>query len=59
MMRSSELVDGIEVKDENGNVIGVSKIAARKAVFETALSRVALPAPILVLPPIIMAGLEK
>ncbi|XP_047128127.1 sideroflexin-5 isoform X1 [Hydra vulgaris] len=59
IMRSGELKDGIDVEDENGNVIGVSKIAAKQAVFETALSRVFLPAPILIFPPLIMSALEK
>ena len=59
IMRSGELKDGIDVEDDNGNVIGVSRIAAKQAVWETALSRVFLPAPILIFPPLIMAALEK
>ncbi|XP_057306614.1 sideroflexin-5-like [Hydractinia symbiolongicarpus] len=59
MMRQNELQEGVEVEDENGNVVGSSKIAASKAVYETAISRVLLPAPILIFPPLIMAWLEK
>ena len=30
MMRQNELKEGVEVTDETGNVVGSSKIAARK-----------------------------
>eukprot|EP00064_Thunnus_orientalis_P006189 superscaffoldBa00000635_g6205 len=59
LMRHSELSEGISVLDDNGNVVGTSKMAARHALLETALTRVVLPMPILVLPPMIMAALEK
>lgn len=59
LMRHSELSEGVSVLDEEGNVVGVSKVAARHALLETALTRVVLPMPILVLPPMIMAVLEK
>ncbi|XP_062589452.1 sideroflexin-5-like [Saccostrea cucullata] len=59
LMRNSELSTGIEVQDHNGNVIGKSKIAAEKALMETAVTRMFLPAPILVIPPVIMSVLEK
>ncbi|KAM9841999.1 sideroflexin-5a isoform 1-T2 [Aulostomus maculatus] len=59
LMRHSELSEGIRVLDDNGNVVGTSRVAARHALLETALTRVVLPVPILVLPPIIMAALEK
>uniref|UniRef100_A0A3Q3FEC7 Sideroflexin 5b n=1 Tax=Labrus bergylta TaxID=56723 RepID=A0A3Q3FEC7_9LABR len=58
-MRHSELSEGISVLDEHGNVVGTSKVAARHALLETALTRVVLPMPILVLPPMIMTALEK
>lgn len=59
LMRNSELSEGINVLDKNGKVVGTSKIAAEKALKETALTRAFLPAPILVIPPIIMTALEK
>lgn len=59
LMRHNELSEGIDVLDRNGNVVGSSRIAAKHALIETALTRVALPLPIFVLPPIIMAFLEK
>uniref|UniRef100_A0A667XCS8 Sidoreflexin n=1 Tax=Myripristis murdjan TaxID=586833 RepID=A0A667XCS8_9TELE len=59
LMRHNELSEGIDVLDNNGNVVGSSKIAARHAIMETAFTRVALPMPIFVLPPIIMSYLER
>ncbi|KAI3367415.1 hypothetical protein L3Q82_026270 [Scortum barcoo] len=59
LMRHSELSEGISVLDDDGNVVGTSRVAARHALLETALTRVVLPMPILVLPPMIMAALEK
>ncbi|XP_033966772.1 sideroflexin-5a isoform X2 [Pseudochaenichthys georgianus] len=59
LMRHSELSEGISVLDDNGNVVGTSKVAAKHALLETALTRVVMPMPILMLPPIIMAALEK
>ncbi|KAG2466002.1 sideroflexin-5-like isoform X2 [Polypterus senegalus] len=59
LMRHSELAEGIDVLDANGNAVGSSKIAAKRALMETALTRVVLPMPILVLPPLIMSFLEK
>lgn len=59
LMRNNELTEGIEVLDQNRNTVGTSKIAARKAVVSTAGTRVFLPAPLLIIPPIIMNALEK
>ncbi|XP_017576920.1 sideroflexin-5a [Pygocentrus nattereri] len=59
LMRHSELSEGVSVLDENGNVVGTSKIAARCALLETAVTRVVLPVPILVLPPMLMTVLER
>uniref|UniRef100_A0A3Q2D0W4 Sidoreflexin n=1 Tax=Cyprinodon variegatus TaxID=28743 RepID=A0A3Q2D0W4_CYPVA len=59
LMRHTELSDGIEVLDDSGQVVGTSKVAAKHALMETALTRVVMPMPIMVLPPMIMAVLEK
>ncbi|XP_061690794.1 sideroflexin-5b isoform X2 [Syngnathoides biaculeatus] len=59
LMRHNELSEGIDVLDANGNVVGSSKIAAAHAIAETAFTRVVLPMPIFVLPPIIMSYLER
>ncbi|KAL5021406.1 hypothetical protein ScPMuIL_000561 [Solemya velum] len=59
LMRNNELAVGIDVVDKNEKVVGTSKVAAKKALFETALTRVFLPAPILLIPPVIMSMFEK
>ncbi|XP_031566992.1 sideroflexin-5-like [Actinia tenebrosa] len=59
LMRNQELFTGIDVKDKDGNIIGTSKIAARNAIFETALTRIFLPAPVLIIPALVMAPLER
>uniref|UniRef100_A0A0N5A0E2 Sidoreflexin n=1 Tax=Parastrongyloides trichosuri TaxID=131310 RepID=A0A0N5A0E2_PARTI len=58
-MRLPEVDTGIDVYDRDGKVIGVSKVAAKKAVFETALTRAFLPIPLLLAPPCIMPFIEK
>ncbi|CAJ0574796.1 unnamed protein product, partial [Mesorhabditis spiculigera] len=58
-MRGSEMQTGIEVYDREGTVIGVSKVAAKQAVTDTALTRAFLPVPLLALPPCIMPFFEK
>ncbi|KAG7509628.1 sideroflexin-5 isoform X1 [Solea senegalensis] len=59
LMRHTEPSEGISVLDDDGNVVGTSRIAARHALLETALTRVVMPMPILLLPPMIMSTLEK
>ncbi|CAL8356009.1 unnamed protein product [Merluccius merluccius] len=59
LMRHSELAEGIDVLDSDGNVVGSSRIAAKNAIMETAFTRVVLPMPIFVLPPILMSYLER
>lgn len=59
LMRNSELWEGIEVLDKHGNTVGTSQAAAKKALKETAITRMFLPAPILLIPPLVMSFLEK
>jgi len=59
LMRRSELSSGISIMGDKGQHLGNSTEAAKKALMETALTRIILPAPILVLPPIIMGFIEK
>uniref|UniRef100_A0A8C4WRJ8 Sideroflexin 5a n=1 Tax=Eptatretus burgeri TaxID=7764 RepID=A0A8C4WRJ8_EPTBU len=59
LMRHGELSDGIDVLQADGCVVGSSRIAAKQALLDTSLTRIVLPMPILVLPPVIMAWLEK
>ncbi|KAI0214459.1 Sideroflexin-5, partial [Lamellibrachia satsuma] len=59
LMRNSELSEGIDVFDKKNNSVGTSKVAAKKALIETAITRMVLPAPILIIPPVIMTMIEK
>lgn len=59
LMRHSELQDGISVLDDGGTVVGTSKLAARHALLETAVTRMLMPVPILLLPPLAMTFLER
>lgn len=59
LMRMHELDEGIEVLDKEGEVVGTSKVAAKKALQEMAVTRACLPMPLLTLPPLIMSALEK
>lgn len=59
LMRQTELKKGIAVKDSTGKVHGFSQKAAKDAIYQTMLSRVVLPAPLLLVPPIAMMMIEK
>ncbi|XP_066278337.1 sideroflexin-5-like isoform X2 [Branchiostoma lanceolatum] len=59
LMRNNELREGIEVTDKEGHLVGSSKIAAKHALFETAVTRAFLPVPILLLPPLVMSVVER
>lgn len=59
LMRRSELKNGIAIKDHEGTVHGVSKAAAKSAIFQTMLTRIVLPAPLLVIPPALMMAIQK
>ena len=53
LMRQKEIKEGVSVFNEDGSVeYGKSKKAGRKAILQTALSRVILPIPVLVFPAI-------
>lgn len=59
LMRRMELETGIYVKSADGTVHGLSQAAAHEAIFQTAITRVVLPAPLLITPPIVMMGLQR
>lgn len=59
LMRKHELKEGIEVLDAEGKVVGTSQVAAKNAVRDTVITRMILPAPILAIPPLVMAALER
>ncbi|KYQ94203.1 sideroflexin [Tieghemostelium lacteum] len=59
IMRRNETVNGIDVRDKDGNVYGKSKVAGREAVYKVAFSRAATSFPALLLPNIVMTLFEK
>ncbi|KAK0393034.1 hypothetical protein QR680_000025 [Steinernema hermaphroditum] len=56
---ATSLASTLNVCDKSGNVLGISKVAAKKAVYETAMTRAFLPVPLLLAPPCIMPFLER
>lgn len=58
-VRSEETETGIQVFDRNGNPVGVSKVAAKKAVWETALSRALLFATTAAVPQLMVMLLQR
>ena len=50
LMRKDELLDGIDVRDINGNILGKSKIAGQAAVSMTIATRIIYLAPMLWMP---------
>ena len=58
-MRMGEMDKGIKIYDEEGECYGVSKCSAKKAVLQTAFSRMILPLPIFAIPGISMFMLDK
>lgn len=59
LMRQSEIIDGIDVQDENENIIGKSRVAPVKGITQVIIARIAMCAPGMVLMPFIMERLEK
>lgn len=59
LMRGKELTEGIAVTDEQGNVVGKSPKAGLSAVSQVAISRVLTNAPTLIIPPLVLASLQK
>ncbi|KAJ3121807.1 hypothetical protein HK098_003348 [Nowakowskiella sp. JEL0407] len=59
LMRRKELVDGIDVYNRKGELLGKSTAAGSAAVSQVAVSRVATAFPAVFLPGIVMSQLEK
>jgi hypothetical protein len=57
-MRKTELEKGIDILDDEGRPLGKSKVAAHKAVAQTANSRFFLAIPIFI-PPVILYSIER
>ncbi|KAI8041231.1 hypothetical protein M5D96_005485 [Drosophila gunungcola] len=58
-MRQNEILNGIEVKNEDGEIVGQSRLAAIKGIGEVVISRIAMAAPGMLVLPLIMERLEK
>ncbi|CAK4685273.1 hypothetical protein LEN26_010621 [Aphanomyces euteiches] len=59
LMRQQELINGIAVETADGDVIGKSKVAAQTAVLQVVPSRILMAVPGMVIPPVVIAALEK
>jgi len=59
IMRRNEMKEGIQVTDDEGNPLGLSPKAGKRAVAQVALSRVLTSLPALVFPPVVMSALDK
>lgn len=59
LMRQNEIINGIDVQDDKGHVIGQSRFAAVKGISQVVLSRILMAAPGMLVLPIIMERLEK
>eukprot|EP00053_Salpingoeca_punica_P004891 m.51520 g.51520 ORF g.51520 m.51520 type:complete len:329 (-) comp12997_c0_seq1:463-1449(-) len=58
-IRYPELVEGVRVYDQNGKDRGMSKEAGRDALFKCSLARVIWTVPGMLIPPVIMAALDR
>jgi len=59
LMRQRELLHGIPVFDDNGNRLGDSKVAAKRAIAMTVISRITMALPGMCIPPFFMNRLEE
>lgn len=59
LMRQDELINGVEVQDEAGTVIGKSRVAAAKGISQVVLSRITMAAPGMLLLPVLMERFER
>lgn len=58
IMRYKELMKGVELTDSEGNKYGVSKKAGQKVIQSILCSRMTLPIPGVLLPPLLMYSLK-
>lgn len=59
LMRQREMIEGINIKTEDGTVVGKSQAAAKSAVAQVVPSRIGMAAPAMFIPPMIMSRLER
>lgn len=58
-MRQNEILNGIDVKSADGEIVGQSRLAAIKGISEVIISRITMAAPGMLLLPVVMERLEK
>lgn len=58
-MRQNELIEGVDVQDDKGVVVGKSRLAAGKGISQVIFSRILMAAPGMLLLPVIMERLER
>ncbi|CAF1171334.1 unnamed protein product [Rotaria sordida] len=58
-MRWNEIRDGIAVFSKDGERVGESSVAAKKAIAQVVLSRIGMAVPGMIIPPLIMDKLER
>ncbi|KAM3960100.1 sideroflexin 2 [Aphomia sociella] len=58
LMRQNEIILGLEVTDENDNIIGKSQLAPVKGISQVVTSRIVMCAPGMLLLPVIMERIE-
>lgn len=58
-MRQTELMYGIDLSDDKGNIVGQSRLAAGKGISQVILSRICMCAPGMLILPVIMEKLEE
>jgi hypothetical protein len=59
LMRQNEIIHGIDVEDEDGNIVGKSRLASAVGITQVTISRICMAAPGMLLLPILMERLEK
>lgn len=59
LMRRGEILEGVEVKDAEGRVVGTSRVAGAKGIAQVVVSRIVQAAPGMVLLPYVTARMEK
>ncbi|XP_023013748.1 sideroflexin 2 [Leptinotarsa decemlineata] len=59
LMRQNEITYGIDCTDENGRIVGKSKLAAAKGITQVVISRIVMCAPGMLILPVIMERAEK
>lgn len=58
LMRQTEILNGVDCTDEDGNIIGQSRLAAVKGISQVVISRIIMCAPGMLVLPVIMEKIE-